>query len=43
MPDKFSAIPTEPDTTVIFKKVIVINGYDVLYETWSWKNFGEKV
>ena len=44
MGSKFSDIPTEPDTTVIFKKVIAINGYDVLYETWSWKEFwGESI
>jgi hypothetical protein len=39
MPDKFSDIPIESDTKIIFKKVILINGYDVLYETWSWKEF----
>ena len=44
MGSKFSDIPTEPDTTVIFKKIIAINGYDVLYETWSWKEFwGESI
>ncbi len=35
MPDKFSDIFIESDTKIIFKKVIAINGYDVLYETWS--------
>jgi len=39
LPDKFSAIPTEPDKTVLFKKVIAINGYDVLYETLSWDGY----
>ena len=44
MLDKFYNIPIKPDTTVIFKKVIVINRYYVLYETWSWKEFwGESI
>jgi hypothetical protein len=45
MPDKFSDIPTESDTKILFKKVIAINGYDVLYETWSWDGsyWGESI
>ena len=39
MLDMFSDIPIEAKTRILFKKVITINRYDVLYETWSWNGY----
>lgn len=39
MINKFSDIPIESDTRILYKKVIAINDYDVLYETWSWDGY----
>ena len=36
---RFDNIPIEKETRILFKKVIAINGYDVLYETWSWDGY----
>ncbi len=36
---KFDSIPIEPDTTVLFKEIVAISGYDGLYETWSWDGY----
>jgi hypothetical protein len=36
MTDKFDGVPTEKDTTVLFRHEVKFGDYDVLYEKWKW-------
>ena len=36
VPEKFSDVPLDEDTTVIFEKRGMLDQYEVLYQAWSW-------
>lgn len=36
MDKRFTDIPIESDTKVMYQKVSKLGGYDVYYEIWSW-------
>ena len=36
MPKKFTNIPIEEDTRILFQKKGKLGGFDIRYETWSW-------
>ncbi len=37
MNKKFSNVPVEEDTRILFRKEARFGEYDVLYEMWSWE------
>jgi hypothetical protein len=39
MNQKFSNIPIEPDTRILFQNVTSLGGYPVRYEIWSWDGY----
>ena len=36
MNNKFTAVPIEKDTTLLFQLNATLGDYDVLYQMWSW-------
>ena len=36
MNNKFSAVPIENDTNILFELNATLDDYDVLYQMWSW-------
>ena len=34
--EKFTDVPVDEDTTVIFEKIGTLDQYEVLYQAWSW-------
>jgi hypothetical protein len=44
MTEKFSEVPVEPDTVILFQLETKLGYYDILYEKWSWDQiFGESI
>ena len=37
MSDKFSSVPVEEDTRILFRKETKLDNYDVLHEKWNWE------
>ena len=37
MNKKFSNVPVEEDTRILFRKEAKLGKFDVLYEMWSWE------
>ncbi|WP_416897260.1 MAG: hypothetical protein ACMVY4_17475 [Minwuia sp.] len=37
MSEKFSNVPHESDTKILFRKTVQISGLDALHEKWSWE------
>ena len=40
MNNKFSAVPIENDTNILFELNATLDDYDVLYQMWSWDGVG---
>ena len=36
MNNKFTAVPIEKDTNILFELNATLNDYDVLYQMWNW-------
>ena len=37
MSDKFSSVPVDENTRILFRKETKIGNYDVLHEKWNWE------
>lgn len=41
---KFENIPVDPDTNIISRQILILDGIDALHETWSWDGYsGESI
>lgn len=34
--DKFTNIPSDPDTRILWSKRILVGGFDALFQGWNW-------
>ena len=37
MSKKFSGVPKEDDTRILYRKEVKLGNYDVLHEKWNWE------
>ena len=42
--DKFKNVPLDPDTSIISQEIVKIDGFDAVFQQWTWDGFiGESV